>query len=100
MSTKLFLKPFLIFTLTVFSCFAYSQRMIKGIVLDAEDSEPLSGVEVKSIDTASYLSIFTDSEGKFALQIPKNEITLRVSFKNYVDLIIYTSEDEVNIRLK
>lgn len=100
MSTKLYLKPFLILTLTIFSCFAYSQRMIKGIVLDAEDSEPLSGVEVKSLDTASYLSIFTDSEGKFALQIPDDKIALRVSFKNYVDVIVYTSEDEVNIRLK
>lgn len=65
----------------LFSTSLYAQHMLTGIVVDAENGEPLPGATVIVEGTTRGTS--TDFEGKFNIEVRENEKFLWVSFVGY-----------------
>lgn len=74
-----FLAINLVFTATA----AFSQGIITGTVVDAEDGEPLPGANVVLKGTNTGAS--ADLDGKFRLEVPQNTGTLVVSYLGYIN---------------
>lgn len=74
-----------IFILAVLSGEAYSQT-IKGKIIDASNSDVLSGAVVKVINT-KYGAI-TDLDGTYSIDLPPGKYELRISFIGYDDNVI------------
>lgn len=55
---------------------------IKGRVVDSRTEEPLAGVTIL-VKEYPTLGIATDFDGYFTLNIPKNNVTLRISYLGY-----------------
>jgi hypothetical protein len=72
----LYLFCFLLFTLT-----AYSQKILKGIVLDEEKNKPIPNASV-FLNTTSFGTV-TNNEGNFELTIPGGKYDLIVSSIGY-----------------
>jgi TonB-dependent starch-binding outer membrane protein SusC len=87
---------FLIFTF-IFTFSTFAQRSIKGRVVD-ENNEPLAGATVFIAGTPT--STLTNDEGKYELQIPNAQLTLNATLKDYADITMSISGDEVNLTLK
>ncbi|MEY1640389.1 SusC/RagA family TonB-linked outer membrane protein [Tenuifilum osseticum] len=71
---------FLMLMLTI-SAGLYAQRTLTGIVVDAENGEPLPGATIVVDGTTRGTS--TDFEGKFSIELGENEMFLMVSFVGY-----------------
>ena len=76
------LNAVLLFLLTSVSLMA--QRTITGTVLDAENGEPLIGAEVY-LESDINTGTTTDVDGKFVLDVPRDETALMVSYIGYGD---------------
>lgn len=77
------LKRILLLLLLTYSFAAMAQtKQIKGVVISAEDKQPLTGASV-SVKGSNKGSI-TDQNGAFQLQIAENDKTLIVSFVGFV----------------
>ena len=61
---------------------AYSQRSVTGVVTGKADGAPIAGVNI--VVRGSGTGSITDSEGKFALQVPPEATTLVFSFIGFV----------------
>ena len=57
------------------------ERVVSGIVISAEDGQPMIGVTV--IDKQSQKGVITDFAGEFLLTIPNQVKTLQVSYIGY-----------------
>ena len=69
---KLFL--LLVTVLTISLCASAQMRTVKGIVLDADNDEPLIGV---SVTAGPGTGAATDVDGKFSIQVPASASTLK-----------------------
>jgi iron complex outermembrane recepter protein len=65
---------------------ALQAQKVKGIILDYETKEPVSGATIQTISGLS--STLSDAEGKFIINTKGNEDSLRISFIGYRTLII------------
>lgn len=63
-----------------FSAFGQSLRSVKGVVVDKLSKETLIGVDVY---WAKNKGITTDFDGKFSLEIPKNQDSLHFNYLGY-----------------
>ena len=61
---------------------AYSQRSVTGVVTGKSDGVPIAGVNI--VVRGSGTGSITDSEGKFAIQVPPEATTLVFSFIGFV----------------
>ena len=61
---------------------AYSQRSVTGVVTGKADGVPIAGVNI--VVRGSGTGSITDSEGKFAIQVPPEATTLVFSFIGFV----------------
>ena len=78
---------------TALSSSAFSQRMISGIVKDAETNQPLVGAII--IVKGEDLGILTDVDGKYTLQVPNDVKKITVSFKGYTNKTVLLSDSDV-----
>ncbi len=60
---------------------AYSQKVIKGLVIASEDGLPIPGASVKSFP--SLVGTTTGIDGKFSLKIAEKDTELRVAYLGY-----------------
>ena len=61
---------------------AYSQRSVTGVVTGKSDGVPIAGVNI--VVRGSGTGSITDSEGKFAIQVPPEATTLVFSFIGFI----------------
>ena len=70
---------FFIFTsLLILSATALAARNVTGVVVNAEDGEPLVGASI--LATGTSIGSATDIEGRFTLQVPDKVKKLKVSY--------------------
>lgn len=72
---------FLLFTILFSSISAFSQNVIKGIVVDRDTKEPLIGVSVYSEEAKVGTS--TDLDGSFSLNIPSLKGKIALTYVGY-----------------
>lgn len=65
----------------------WSQRTVKGTVLDDETNEPLIGASVM-INGNTGVGTVTDLDGSFSLEIPQETEALEVSYTGYSPMIV------------
>ena len=81
--TKLFKSILLTTMLAVLSSMAFSQGVVKGVVVDALSGEPLIGATV--VVEKTTIGTSTSVDGSFSLKVPSNKVTLNFTFIGYVD---------------
>ena len=91
---KLFL--LLVTVLTISLCASAQMRTVKGIVLDADNDEPLIGV---SVTAGPGTGAATDVDGKFSIQVPASASTLKVSYVGYKTQDVKIGNGDLTIRL-
>lgn len=75
---------FFIFTsLLILSATALAARNVTGVVVNAEDGEPLVGASI--LATGTSIGSATDIEGRFTLQVPDKVKKLKVILCRYGD---------------
>ena len=79
---------------------AWAQFTVSGTITDANTGEPLIGANVFHQPTSSGAS--TDQNGKFSLDLPGQDATIRVSFIGYQSerIEVSASNSDVTIALK
>lgn len=87
--TKLFKSILLTTMLAVLSGVAFSQGIVKGVVVDALSGEPLIGATV--VVEKTTIGTSTSVDGSFSLKVPSNKVTLNFTFIGYVDQNIEVS---------
>jgi hypothetical protein len=96
------MKQLLLLTLVLVSITSQSQKILKGIVLDAEKNKPLQNVSV-FLNTTS-IGTTSDDQGNFSLSIPNGKYELIISSVGYETCIQSISSNELpdllTIRLK
>ena len=70
----------LLLLLSVGITWAQKQVTVTGIVVAADDKEPLVAASVTCVEFPSH-GVLTDANGKFRLQLPAEAKTLKVSSK-------------------
>src|SRR5688572_13124753 len=60
----------------------YAQRSVTGVVTGQSDGAPIAGVNIVVKGTGS--GSITDSQGKFAIQVPPEATTLTFSFIGFI----------------
>ena len=91
---KLFL--LLVTVLTISLCASAQMRTVKGIVLDADNDEPLIGV---SVTAGPGTGAATDVDGKFSIQVPASASTLKISYVGYKTQDVKIGNGDLTIRL-
>ena len=77
---KKFIPTILLISLISFSTFA--QNVIKGVVLDSEENNPLKGVSVDIKDTT--LRVLTNENGVFILEnLSSGSVLIQISYPEY-----------------
>lgn len=82
------MKSFFLFIFFIFPYLAFNQRLLKGVVLDAEKSAPVPGASVFLSNTS--VGTVTNAQGVFELTIPAGRFDLIVSsigFETYSQTI-------------
>lgn len=71
------------------STISLSGQQISGQIMDSRTGEPLPFAKVTFSNNPNTGGAVTDFDGKFTLQVPKNESYLRVSFVGYKTKDVY-----------
>lgn len=81
---------------------AYGQTLLKGRILDADNSKPLTGASIRIKGTTQNTS--SDAIGQFAITVPSQNDTLIITYIGYIEQRIGLSKiptsGELIIRLK
>ncbi|MFT6709333.1 MAG: TonB-linked SusC/RagA family outer membrane protein, partial [Flavobacteriales bacterium] len=86
----------LVFMMAIASM-GYSQKTVKGVITDAETSEPLIGATVLAVGSSS--GTVTDISGNYSLNIPDGITTMEVSYTGYTTQKVEITGDVINIEL-
>ena len=89
----------LLLVLSVGIAWAQKQVTVTGIVVAADDKEPVVAASVTSVEYPSH-GVLTDAYGKFRLQLPADAKTLKVSSIGYLPQTVALSGKELLITLK
>jgi iron complex outermembrane recepter protein len=84
----------------LFLCFTYinyAQRIIEGKVLDAQSDETITGAMISVKNTPN--AVYTDSDGKFKMEIPETAKIIIVSGAGYEKQEVEISGSTMVIRL-
>jgi hypothetical protein len=102
--SKFFHKAIKVFLfLFLFSSTSFGQGILRGVVLDSANAEPLVGANIIVVGTS--LGDATDLEGKFRISgIPKNKKSIRISYMGYnaktLQIDLTKKEEYLTIKLK
>lgn len=89
-------KPILLFFLLFLTFQLFGQRYAEGIVTEP-DGTPLSGVSIQA--KGLLVSVLTDAEGRFKMQIPDGVNYIIVSYSGYKSLELEPSDEDMEIQL-
>ena len=89
----------LLLVLSVGIAWAQKQVIVTGIVVAADDKEPVVAASVTSVEYPSH-GVLTDAHGKFRLQLPADAKTLKVSSIGYLPQTVALTGKELLITLK
>ena len=89
----------LLLVLSVGIAWAQKQVTVTGIVVAADDKEPVVAASVTSVEYPSH-GVLTDAHGKFRLQLPADAKTLKVSSIGYLPQTVALTGKELLITLK
>lgn len=92
-------KLLLFFALTFISVTGFAQMKVSGVVVSAEDNEPIIGATVAVKDKPSVATA-TDLDGKFTLTIPSSKSRLTVSYIGMKSVTVNPSEGMMKIALE
>jgi iron complex outermembrane recepter protein len=88
----------LIVAAILFSVTAFTQREIKGKVLDSASDDPLSGVTVS--ETISNTSVVTASDGTYKIKVPEDAKVLIFNFAGYRKLeMAIKAVNTINVKM-
>ncbi|MDE6135572.1 MAG: SusC/RagA family TonB-linked outer membrane protein [Muribaculaceae bacterium] len=87
----------LVTVLTISLCASAQMRTVKGIVLDAENDEPLIGVSVTA--GSGTVGVATDVDGRFAIQVPANVTHLSVSYVGFKPQTVKIGSGDITVRM-
>jgi iron complex outermembrane recepter protein len=83
--------------LLCFTYFNYAQRIIEGQVLDAQTDESITGAMIAVKNTPN--AVYTDSDGKFKIEVAENAKTLVFSGAGYQKQDVEINGSSMVIRL-
>ncbi len=86
----------ILFNVFVISCMYAQERQVKGVVISAEDGEPIIGASVSIVGTTQ--GTVTDFDGNFMLNIPASAKKITVSYVGMKPLTVDISQN-MNITL-
>jgi len=86
-----------LFLFFAFAVTGFAQSVIQGEVLDEASGEPLVGVSV--VIRGTPVGVVTDINGKFSLQIEKNE-TLEITYIGYLKSTVNVKQGNPYVRIK
>ena len=89
----------MLLVLSVGIAWAQKQVTVTGIVVAADDKEPVVAASVTSVEYPSH-GVLTDAHGKFRLQLPADAKTLKVSSIGYLPQTVALTGKELLITLK
>ena len=89
----------LLLVLSVGIAWAQKQVTVTGIVVAADDKEPVVAASVTCVEYPSH-GVLTDAHGKFRLQLPADAKTLKVSSIGYLPQTVALTGKELLITLK
>ena len=89
----------LLLVLSVGIAWAQKQVTVTGIVVAADDKEPVVAASVTCVEYPSH-GVLTDAHGKFRLQLPTDAKTLKVSSIGYLPQTVALTGKELLITLK
>ena len=89
----------LLLVLSIGITWAQKQVTVTGIVVAADDKEPVVAASVTSVEYPSH-GVLTDAHGKFRLQLPADAKTLKVSSIGYLPQTVALTGKELVITLK
>ncbi len=88
---------FLLLFMMAFATMGYAQKMVKGVITDAETNEPLIGATVLAVGSQS--GTVTDISGNYSLNVPDGTTELEVSYTGYTTQKVAITGDVLNISL-
>jgi TonB-linked SusC/RagA family outer membrane protein len=94
----LILSLFFLFSAVVVT--AQSSQLIKGTVISSEDNSPLPGATVVVKGSTVTIGTSTDLDGRFELNVPKENNTLIVSFIGFETQEVLINQSQLTIVLK
>lgn len=89
-------KQLFFFLLLFLSCQVFGQRYAEGIVTEP-DGTPLSGASIQA--KGLLLSVLTDAEGRFKMQIPDGVNYIIVSYSGYKSQELEPSDEDMEIQM-
>lgn len=90
-------KLILLSSAVVMFSFSGIARQVSGVVISAEDGEPLIGATVMGVGT--QIGAATDIDGKFTLDVPDNVKKIRVSYVGTKSVEVPITSGEMKITL-
>ncbi|MDE6207370.1 MAG: TonB-dependent receptor [Muribaculaceae bacterium] len=92
---KLFL--LLVAVLTLSLCASAQTRTVQGVVIDAENDEPLIGA---SVQAAKGIGVSTDIDGHFSISVPAGTKVLTISYVGYETQEVSADKSDIVVRLQ
>ena len=90
----------LLLVLSVGLTWAQKQVAVTGIVVAAENNEPIEGASVICVEHPRSGAL-TDAKGKFTLRLPEGAKTLRISYIGYgAETVAIVAGKELRVQLK
>ena len=90
----------LLLVLSVGLTWAQKQVAVTGIVVAAENNEPIEGASVICVEFPRSGAL-TDAKGKFTLRLPEGAKTLRISYIGYgAETVAVVAGKELRVQLK
>ena len=90
----------LLLVLSVGLTWAQKQVAVTGIVVAAENNEPIEGASVICVEHPRSGAL-TDAKGKFTLRLPEGAKTLRISYIGYgAETVAVVAGKELRVQLK
>jgi len=63
-------------------------QVLKGVVIDKETQNPLSGTNVIILNSSPSIGTITNASGKFRLSVETGRVSIKFSFLGYEDVVI------------
>lgn len=65
---------------------AFSQGVVKGVIIDSSDGQPLIGAAV--VVDGTTIGTTTNLDGSFSLKLPRSSVSLKITYVGYIDKLL------------
>ncbi len=90
---------FMVFAMLLPTTVVAQNRRLTGQVIRAGTDQAVAGAEVAVVGESGVASVLTDNAGRFAVNVPAGEVTLRVSALGYTDHQVVVPADQSNVNI-